>query len=219
MLDRMRISPSVLAPIECLCTCAMAASFGTALSFTSILNTFSPSRLDASTSTDLMYFAMLVDLSRGYAIAAGAGGLLFLIACIIATLDTCNHARERESYSFRPTASALGMGFGYAAIAVPPISRSRIPTMYDPRLPLRFDEVKERNSTQGSESAIKDIEMGRADLNESEDRRISIEFEKEQDITGPLSLAKPDRVLQIRPLRPWSELPVRRTVDDGIHAI
>jgi hypothetical protein len=201
----------------------MAASFGTALSFSLNLNAFSATPLDASTSVDLMNFTILVDLSKGYAIAAGTGGLLFLITCIMATADACNRAREKESCSFEPTASALGMGYGYAAITVPPTSRSRVPTMYDPRLPLRFDDSEEkkleRNGTQEKDPAIKDVETGRADSVVSQEGRISFEFEKE--IIGPLSLEKPERVLQIRPSRPWSELPVTRKVrmDDGIHAI
>jgi hypothetical protein len=214
------MSPEVLAPIEGLCMCAMATSFGTALSFTLSLNAFSKTPLNASTSPDLMTFAMLLDLSKGYAIAACLGGLFFLIACIMATADACNRAREKESCYFEPTASALGMGHGYAAITVPPTSRNRIPTIYDPRLPLRFDEEKEpeRTGTQEKESASKNVEMGRSDSVVSEEGGISFEFEKE--ITGPLSLEKPGRVLQIRPSRPWSELPAtKKKVDEGVNAM
>jgi hypothetical protein len=220
ILDRMRMSPALLAPIECLCMCAMAISFGTALSFTLSLDVFSKTRLDASTSADLMTFAMLVDLSRGYAIAAGVGGLLFLVVCVMVTVNACNRARDKESCSFEPTASALGMGHGYVAITVPPTSRSRVPTMYDPRLPLRFDEESNlgENDAREKESATKDVEIGRADSVVSEEGRISFELEKE--ITGPLSLQKPERVLQIRPSRPWSELPAtKKVVTDGVHAI
>jgi hypothetical protein len=219
ILERMRMSPAVLAPIECLCMCAMAASSGIALSITLSLDAISETHLDASTSLDLMNFAMLDDLSRGYAMVAGAGALLFLSACIVVTMAAFSRARKTESCTFEPTASALGMGYEYAAITVPPTSRSRIPTMYDPRLPLRFDEDKERKVIQEKGLASKDVKIERADSAASEEGRISSDFEKETEVTGPLSLEKPDRVLQIRPSRPWSELPVTRKVDDGIHAI
>jgi hypothetical protein len=198
----------------------MATSFGTALSFTLSLNSFDVTRLDASTSSNLMTFATLVDLSKGYTIAAGVGGLLFLIACTMATANACARAREKESCSFEPTASALGMGHEYSAITVPPTSRSRVPTMYDPRLPLRFDEndKPERTGAQEKESMSKDVEMGRSDSLVSEEGRMS--FESEKEITGPPSLEKPGMVLQIRPSRPWSELPaMKRKVDEGVHAL
>jgi hypothetical protein len=220
ILDRMRMSPAILAPIECLCMCAMATSFGTALSFTLSLNVFGETRLNASTSADLMTFAMLVDLSRGYAIAAGVGGLLFLVACLMATVAASNRAGDKESCSFEPTASALGMGYGYAAITVPPTSSSRVPTMYDPRLPLPYDEENNlgESGAQEKESATKDVKTGRADSVVSEEGRISLELEKET--TGPLSLEKLERVLLIRPSRPWSELPAAtKVVAEGVHAI
>ena len=106
----MRIASSVIIPIESLCMCAMAAALGVSLSFNMSLETFSKTRLDTATSPDLTKFAMLVDLSRGYTIAAGAGWFLFLVTFITATIDACRRAREKESCSFEPTASALGMG-------------------------------------------------------------------------------------------------------------
>ncbi|KAF1836396.1 hypothetical protein BDW02DRAFT_521314 [Decorospora gaudefroyi] len=219
MLDRMSISPSVLIPTECLCMCAMATSFGTSLSFALSLNAFSETNLDAVTSSDLMMFSMLVDLSKAYAVAAGVGGIFFLVACILALMDARSRAREKESCSFEPTASALGMGHGYAAI-VPPASRSRVPTMYDPRLPfdLGNENALETDVEQEKKPAGKDSGSGRADSVVSEEGKISFEFEKEKEkvVTGPINPEQSCRVLQIRPSRPWSERPVTEKVDGGV---
>ncbi|KAB2104322.1 hypothetical protein AG0111_0g7500 [Alternaria gaisen] len=212
ILQRMRIASSVIIPIESLCMCAMAAALGVSLSFNMSLETFSKTRLDTATSPDLTKFAMLVDLSRGYTIAAGAGWFLFLVTFITATIDACRRAREKESCSFEPTASALGMGHGYAAV-VPPPSRSRVPTMYDPRIPSTLFE----QNAHGRASVGKDIEMGRADSVLSQEGRISYEFEKE--ISGPLSLEKPSKVQQMRPSRPWSEAHAVQNADGVIHAM
>ncbi|RAR01457.1 PC4-like protein [Stemphylium lycopersici] len=154
ILPRMRISFALLIPMECLCMCAMGAALGVSLSFTLDLDTFSKNRLDAGTSPELTTFSMVVDLSRGYAISAGAGWFLFLVTFIMATIDACSRAREKESCSFEPTASALGMAHGYAAI-VPPPSRSHVPTMYDPQVPLDLSDANAVAWTdaQGKESA------------------------------------------------------------------
>jgi hypothetical protein len=212
VLQRMRIASSVVVPIEGLCMCAMAATLGMSFSFNMSLETFSETRLDTATSPDLMTFAMLVDLSRGYTVAAGAGWFLVLITFVTATIDACRRAREKESCSFEPTASALGMGHGYAAV-VPPASRSRVPTMYDPRIPSTLVEY----NAHGRASVGKDIGMERADSVLSQEGRISYEIEKE--ISGPLSLEKPSKVQQMRPSRPWSEVHTAQSADEVIHAM
>ncbi|KAI4674517.1 uncharacterized protein J4E88_008253 [Alternaria novae-zelandiae] len=213
IIQRLRIPSAALIPIECLCMCAMAVALGVSLSFNMSLETFSETRLDTAANPNLMMFAILVDLSRGYTIAAGAGWFLFLITFITATIDACRRAREKESCSFEPTASALGMGFhGYDAV-VPPPSRSRVPTMYDPRVPSILIDPNAR----GRASVAKDVEMGRADSVLSQEGRISQEFEKE--ISGPLSLERPQKVQQMRPSRPWSEVHRAPKADEVIHAI
>ncbi|KAG9190354.1 hypothetical protein G6011_08442 [Alternaria panax] len=212
VLQRMRIPASVIIPIELLCMCAMATTLGVSLSFNMSLESFSKTRLNTAASPDLMIFAMLVDLSRGYTIAAGAGWFLFLITLITATIDACRRAREKESCSFEPTASALGMGHGYAAV-IPPTSRSRVPTMYDPRIPSFLIE----QIAHGRTPVRTDIEMGRADSVLSQEGRVSFECEKE--ISGPLSLEKPSKVQQMRPSRPWSEIHAAQRAEEVIHAM
>jgi hypothetical protein len=200
-----RISSSVLIPIECLCMCAMATAFGTSLSFTYTLDPFSKKRLDTVDSPDLMMFGMLVDLSRGYVITACAGWFLSLCACITAAVEACSRARAKESCSFEPTASALGMGYGYAAI-VPPAVRSRVPSIYDPQLPL--DDLSPKASHENEKGLTgKDLGMGRADSVVSEEGGMS--FSSEKNMT-----TKPDKALHVRPTKPWSVISGR---DDEVH--
>ncbi|KAF1945598.1 hypothetical protein EJ02DRAFT_509285 [Clathrospora elynae] len=214
---RMHMSSAVLIPIECLCMCAMATTFGTSLSFVLSLNSFNEAGLGGVTSPDLMMFAMLVPLSKGYVAAAGTGWFLFLVAFIVATIDACNRAREKESCSFEPTASALGMSHGYAT-TIPPAMRSRVPTMYDPLKSLKVDPEKAPRvkDEEEKDSMSKSGDLGRADSVVSQEGRMSFELEKEKEIPAPL----PGRVLQIRPSRPWSELPARKKMEDHVvHAI
>jgi hypothetical protein len=212
ILQRMRMASSVLIPIECLCMCAIATTLGTSLSFDISLENFSGTRLATATSPDLATFAMLVNLIRGYTIAAGAGWLLFLITFITGTIDACRRAREKESCSFEPTASALGMGHDYAAV-VPPPSRSRVPSMYDPRIPLIYME----QNVQGRQSVGKDVETGRADSLLSYEGRIS--YALEEQISEPLSLEKSQKVQHMRPSRPWSEVHTVQKADEVLHAM
>ncbi|CAO2653947.1 Nn.00g106800.m01.CDS01 [Neocucurbitaria sp. VM-36] len=214
VLDRMRISSVVLIPIEWLSMCAMATAFGTSLSLALSLIAFTEIRLDTAGSADLMNFAMLVPLSKGYAVAAGAGGFLVLVACITSTVDACSRAKAKESCSFEPTASALGMSHGYQAV-IPDTPRDRVPTMYDPQRPAHTDSRKAPSEHDEMGFAKEGTEMGRRDSGLSEMGKVSYEVEKQ--ITGPLDLDKPQRVLQIRPSRPWSEAPKRR--DGTVHAM
>ncbi|KAH7378273.1 hypothetical protein BKA66DRAFT_610409 [Pyrenochaeta sp. MPI-SDFR-AT-0127] len=213
VIDRMRMSSTVLVPIECLSMCAMATAFGTSLSLAMSLNAFSNSRLDAVDSPELASFAMLMPLSKGYVLAAGIGWFLILVACIVATANACNRARAKESCSFEPTASALGMAHGYQAV-IPNTPRDRVPTMYDPQRPLRA-EPESPKSDEEKGFANEGSQMGRRDSGLSEIGKTSIDVGKE--ITGLLSLEKPQKVLQIRPSRPWSEVP--RKKDDHVHAM
>ncbi|KAJ4374950.1 hypothetical protein N0V83_002029 [Neocucurbitaria cava] len=209
----MRMSSVVLIPIEWLSMCAMATAFGTSLSFALSLVIFNEVPLNTTGSADLMNFAMLVPLSKGYVVAAGTGGFLVLVACIAATVDACTRARAKESCSFEPTASALGISHGYQA-TMPDTPRDRVPTMYDPRKPFHADPGKAPVELDERGFANEGTQMGRRDSGLSE---MGKAYDYEDEITGPLSLEKPQRVLQIRPSRPWSETPRRR--DNTVHAM
>lgn len=211
----MRTSTAVLISIEFLSMAAMATSFGTSLSFAFNLDAFSQNRLDASNSPELQTFVMLIPVSKGYVVAAGAGWFLLLIACIAAVISAINRARAKESCSFEPTASALGMAHGYQAV-IPVTPRDRPPTMYDPRRPLRGEPVASTGD-EGKGFASKGVEMGRRDSGLSEMGKDWGDVEKQ--ITGPLNLEKPDKVLQIRPSRSWSEAPRRKEQQPFVHAI
>jgi hypothetical protein len=183
----------------------MATAFGTSLSFTYSVDAFSKKRLDTVDSSELMMFGMLVDLSRGYVISACAGWFLSLCACITATVEACSRARAKESCSFEPTASALGMGYGHAAI-IPPEMRSRVPSIYDPQLPL--DDFSPKASHENEKGlARKDLEMGRTDSVISEGGSMS--FASKRNMT-----TSPEKALHVRPTKPWSVISGR---DDDAH--
>ena len=207
MSDRRRIPSAVLIPLEFLCMCAMGVALGVSLSFTMDLDAFTKTRLEAGGQPDLLRWAVLVDLSRGYAIGAGAGWFLLLVTSITAVIAACCRLQERESCSFEPTASALGMGHGHAAV-LPPQSRSRVPTMYDPRMPQdlkeKIEKLPERQNTQRRDSVARTLEMARSNTVTSQEGRISFEDDKEMSV--PLTLERPERAQQWRPSRPWSEL-------------
>lgn len=96
------------------------------------------------------------------------------------------------------------MGHGYQAVA-PRTTRGAIPTLYDPAKPVP-DQSESPLSTVGKHFD--------AELKEDVVRRDSglshTEGNDDKDISGPLSLQKPEAVQQIRPARPWSEMPKRR---------
>lgn len=92
--------------------------------------------------------------------------------------------------------------------------------MYDPRRPLhkashesltRSDEVK-RGSIGGN------LQTPRGVSATTEYGRTSAELEEE--FRGLLDLYKPQKALQLRPTRPWSESPLgRKHDDDEVHLV
>jgi len=156
----------------------------------------------------------ILDCSRGWTVSflpVSIRGLLLIdcrllltCTCMIAVVDACQRARQKKSCSFEPTASALGMGHGYQAVA-PPLQRSTIPTIYDPaKLPPGAPEPSpsagEKQFTDTSKEEMSRRDSGLSDTDEKDDK----------DISGPLSLQKPETVQQMRPARPWSEMPQKR---------
>lgn len=118
-------------------------------------------------------------------------------------IDVCQRARQKKNSSFEPTASALGMGHGYQAVA-PRTQRGAIPTLYDPDKPAPGLSEPPRSA----------VGKGfHADFKEETIRRDSAlshnEESDDKDISGPLGLEKPETVQQMRPARPWSEMPKR----------
>lgn len=196
----MHISVYLAIPLELLAMLAMAATFGAALSLT--LKFGSPTLVTAP-APDLKTFSVLIPLSQAYAIAAGTGLFFLLTTWLTSIVQTCNRARDSKPCSFEPTASALGMGHGYQA-EVPKQSRGPIPTLYDPDLPLPDFEKDTRGSSDEEKSLAGDgAAMGRRDS-------ANAEFVDDKEISGPLGLQKPEEVANMRPARPWSEMPKRR---------
>lgn len=215
---KMHMAVPIMIAIEVICMCALATAFATALGLALSLNNFSVGRLKTNTTTDLSKYAILVTLTKSYVILSGAACFIVLTTCITATADACGRARAKETCSFEPTASALGMGHSYPDI-VPQVPRSRVPTMYDPGRNVNISRNSGIMEVDDDEKGLASNggQVARRDSGISEYVRDSAEFEKE--IIGPLNLERPETVLQIRPPRPWSEAPTKSSRDASKHAI
>jgi hypothetical protein len=181
---------------------SLAIAFGCALSWALELGTFSTTRLE-TTDTDLQAFTMIMPLSQGLVISAGAGSLILLITVITSMVQACLRARAKEASSFEPTASALGMGHEYQAI-VPPVASSRPPSMYDPRKPLpkhleRMPETDEEKAMSEDFSKLVRVDSGRSIAS-----RYSDVEKKDSWLLYP---ERKQRMAAARPPRPWSVVP------------
>lgn len=195
------MTPYLQHPLELLCTLAMTAAFASTLTLALNLTPYDTPLLSTSNSADLTSFHMLLALTKGYAIAAGTGAFVLLCTSASALIHTCHRARNAKPCSFEPTASALGMGHGYQAV-VPRTSRGPVPTLYDPQKPIPAELVQ----MQGGN----DEEKGFANAGAEMGRRESVARSEGEGISGPLGLKRPEEVAQMRPARPWSEMPKRR---------
>ncbi|KAF2823031.1 hypothetical protein CC86DRAFT_469610 [Ophiobolus disseminans] len=214
MVQRLEMPGSVRVPLEVLSMCSMATAFGCTLSFALNLGAFSSTRLQTS-DADLAPFTMILPLSQGLVVCASVGCSILLATSITAMVQACTRARDKESCSFEPTASALGMGHGYQAI-VPPEARSRPPTMYDPRKPL--PKQLEAMPETDEEKALSDdfSKIVRVDSGLSDDRKDSLDAGKDE--SWPLNAEKPRRAPPVRPARPWSNVSQRQKSPDS-HAL
>jgi len=194
---------SVRVPLELISMCSMATAFGCTISFALNLAAFSGTRSETSDS-DIKPFTMILPLSVGLVITAGTGCFILLATSITAMVQACLRARAKESCSFEPTASALGMGHGYQAIA-PPVARSRPPSMYDPRKPLP-KQLETMPETDEERALAEDFsKMTRVDSGLSNEGKDSLDGTKDE--SWPLVSEKPQRIPPVRPARPWSEVP------------
>jgi len=198
--ERMHITAWFAIPLELISMLAMAAAFGATLSLT--LKIGAPELVTAP-APDLKTFAVLLPLSRAYAIVAGTGLFLILTTLMTSIVQSCNRVRDSKPCSFEPTASGLGMGHGYQA-TLPKQSRGPVPTLYDPDMELPDFEKQERSSSDEEKGlAGAGAEMGRRDS-------ANADLADDKTISGPLGLQRPEDVAQMRPSRPWSEMSKRR---------
>lgn len=198
--ERMHMSAYLAIPLELTAMLAMGAAFGATLSLTLKIGT---PVLVTAPAPDLKTFSVLVPLSKSYAIAAGIGVFLLLTTWMTSVIQTCNRARDSKPCSFEPTASSLGMGHGYQA-RLPKKSRGPIPTLYDPTMSLPDFEKQERSSSDEEKGlATAGADLGRRDSANSD-------LADDTQISGPLGLQRPEEVANMRPARPWSEMPKRR---------
>lgn len=194
------MSPYLANPLEFITMLSMAAAFGATLSLT--LKLGDPA-LTTAPAPDLRTFAMLIPLSKAYAITAGGALFLLLISWITSLVQTCHRAGDSKACSFEPTASTLGIGHGYQA-PMPRTSRGPVPTFYDPSKPMPDLDKEARISSDEEQGLIVGgVELGRVDS-------VNGSVAGDKEITGPLGLKKPSEVANMRPARPWSEAPKRR---------
>ncbi|KAJ4383605.1 hypothetical protein N0V86_001660 [Didymella sp. IMI 355093] len=117
----LRISAPTVLALEAVPTIATTITFGCALSLSLSFNAFTTPPLSTFSSADLSFFAKLDPLSRGLTIASAATTSLLLITFLahcIAFLK--QRRREKDTRSFEPTVSALGMSHGFHALHPPP---------------------------------------------------------------------------------------------------
>lgn len=205
LLKRLEMPSSVRVPLELMSLCGMAAAFGCTLSFTLALVPFTTTQLETS-STDLEMFTMIIPLSKALVVTSGSGFVLNMITAITEMVQACLRARAKESCSFEPTASSLGMSG--QRVTIPSVSRSRVPTMYDPRRPLPSNQDDEEKGLVDKEIHLDRVDSGASDRSESP------VIARDQ---WPLATDKPQQVLHIRPSRPWSEAPQPKR-SPGVHA-
>ncbi|KAF2661777.1 hypothetical protein K491DRAFT_710610 [Lophiostoma macrostomum CBS 122681] len=207
-IERFKMSRYVTIPLEFLSMLAMTAAFVGPLTLAIKMMPVC-ANLPTSTSRDLTTFSMVCPLTTAYTVAGGVGSFLLAITSLAALISACSQARNQKVCSFEPTASTLGMTHGYQAV-IPPQSRSTIPTLYDPRKPEPGSDDKSPRGSEEVGLAVSGEEMGMAVA-----RRDSGLSTKSGDsagaaeISGPLGLEKPEVVAQMRPARPWSEMPKR----------
>lgn len=173
-VQRVRLPVAFLLPLELLSSLSMAAAFGATLSLTLGYPAALP---NPNGSSDLASIAMLLPLSRAYAIASGSGMFLGLTSTISFLVHTIHRVRDSKACSFEPTGSSLGMSHDY-----------QIPTK------LSEDEIDddEEKGLVGAGAGL-----GRSDSMKSKDGASS---------EWPLEGAKRTEPV-IRPHRPWSEMP------------
>jgi len=170
-------------------------SMGTAFGAIMSLVMKFPSSIDTASSPDLESWAMLLPLTRAYAIATGSCMFLLIITSITSLIKAVHRLRDSKACSFEPTASSLGIDHSYQAVA-PRTSRGPVPTMYDPAKPLDAHIADEEKGLVGAGA-----EMG---------RRESRQSQTEMEVSWPIGVRKPEEAVQKRPSRPWSEIPDRR---------
>lgn len=174
-IQRMHLPTFFLLPLELLSSLSMATAFGATLS---LALKYPTSLFNLNISSELASFAMLLPLSRAYAIATGAGMFFGLTSTISFLIRTIHRVRDSKACSFEPTTSTLGMGHGY-----------QVPTIRDSK-----GDLEVQDEEKGLVEAAAD--MGRGS-----------EQSKEESVRQPLAVAKKLDAVHVRPHRPWSEIP------------
>ncbi|KAF2273897.1 uncharacterized protein EI97DRAFT_435543 [Westerdykella ornata] len=196
---RLTVSQSILLSLDVGAKISATAALVASLSLVLIVAPFCKT-IESSPPPELTATALLCYVSKGSLIQAGVSWILITTTSMITLVGIYRRLREKKSCSFEPTASALGMGGGYQAVA-PALPRTTIPTIYDPAKPLPETYAKISTAPKHT-SSVAASASGKRDSVISESSTVV-----EGEISGPLNLEKPDMVKQMRPARPWSDAP------------
>ncbi|KAJ4341220.1 hypothetical protein N0V87_001961 [Didymella glomerata] len=130
----LRLSAPAVLSLEAVPTTATIITFACALSISIDLDAFISPPLSTFNSADLSFFAKLEPLSRGLTLTSSVTLSLLLITSTAHLIIFLKQRRkEKDTRSFEPTVSALGMSHGFAALhPAPRTSRPPIPTIYGP---------------------------------------------------------------------------------------
>jgi len=128
----LRLSSLAVLSLEAVPTTATVIAFACALSLSVDLNAFNTPPLSTLQSRDLSLFAKL-DPLRLTLTSSVTLSLLLITSTAQLIIFLKQRRKERDTRSFEPTVSALGMSHGFAALhPAPRTSRPPIPTIYDP---------------------------------------------------------------------------------------
>jgi hypothetical protein len=130
----LRLSAPAVLSLEAVPTTATIITFACALSISIDLDAFISPPLSTFNSADLSFFAKLEPLSRGLTLTSSVTlSLLLITSTAHLVIFLKQRRKEKDTRSFEPTVSALGMSHGFAALhPAPRTSRPPIPTIYGP---------------------------------------------------------------------------------------
>ncbi|KAF2011947.1 hypothetical protein BU24DRAFT_412492 [Aaosphaeria arxii CBS 175.79] len=180
-IDRMKVSPKFLVPLEFLTMLSMAAAFVFSLVTTIDVSPLCVG-LDTASDSDLNTFGLFCPMDKGHAAAGGVGVLVLAITSMSAIVSACKRRGGKQNLSFEPDASILDANYDYSSAAASEIG--------GPTRSVAEEQIGLANSA---------APMGGRDFWPTQEK-------EDTNVSGPLHLQAPKEAeAQMRPARPWSE--------------
>ncbi|KAF2631505.1 hypothetical protein BU25DRAFT_488094 [Macroventuria anomochaeta] len=213
----LRIPPTIVILLELTSIISTITVFGCAFSLSLSLKAFTIAPFPTLDSIDLSFFALLNPFSMALAITSALAGFLLIITFTANLLDfRKRRTRAKDTRSFEPTVSALGMSHGFHALHPQPrTTREPIPTVYDPYRAFRKDQ-EGLPSTKQVAFASEGAWMSRKHSNSRWSASTMSPRGIEGDIMRLLEVKRTRRAVPVRPTRPWSVMWNGR---EGTHVI